>query len=111
MSRATPTPEGTYVVASDRLVGRRTAGTRLRHHPSRRDDLLIGTLERPAAPAAALRRHRPRLRSGCERRHRGSPVPVLYLATGGALALGLLLGATIRRSRPALSLTGLVLLG
>lgn len=109
---ATPTPEGTYVVASDRLVdaGPLELVFAITHPDG--DDLLIGTLERPAAPAAGAP-----AASAHASAHAasvviaGRPVPVLYLATGGALALGLLLGATIRRSRPALSLTGLVLLG
>jgi RND family efflux transporter MFP subunit len=109
---ATPTPEGTYVVASDRLVGAGPLELVFAiTHPGG-DDLLIGTLERPAAPAAGA----PAASGHASAQVAsvviaGRPVPVLYLATGGALALGLLLGATIRRSRPALSLTGLVLLG
>jgi cobalt-zinc-cadmium efflux system membrane fusion protein len=109
---ATPTPEGTYVVASDRLVGAGPLELVFAiTHPGG-DDLLIGTLERPAAPAAgapAASGHASAQAASVV--IAGRPVPVLYLATGGALALGLLLGATIRRSRPALSLTGLVLLG
>ena len=107
---ATPTPEGTYVVASDRLVGAGSLELVFAiTHPGG-DDLLIGTLERPAAPAAgapaASGHASPQAASVVIA---GRPVPVLYLAMGAALAVGLLLGATLRRSRPALSLTGLVL--
>ncbi|WP_291822442.1 HlyD family efflux transporter periplasmic adaptor subunit [Bosea sp. (in: a-proteobacteria)] len=107
---ATPTPEGTYVVASDRLVGAGSLELVFAiTHPGG-DDLLIGTLERPAAPAAGA----PAASGHASARAAsvviaGRPVPVLYLAMGAALAVGLLLGATLRRSRPALSLTGLVL--
>lgn len=107
---ATPTPEGTYVVASDRLVGAGPLELVFAiTHPGG-DDLLIGTLERPAAPAAGA----PAASGHASARAAsvviaGRPVPVLYLAMGAALAVGLLLGATLRRSRPALSLTGLVL--
>ncbi|MGQ3284815.1 efflux RND transporter periplasmic adaptor subunit [Bosea sp. (in: a-proteobacteria)] len=107
---ATPTPEGTYVVASDRLVGAGPLELVFAiTHPGG-DDLLIGTLERPAAPAAGA----PAASGHASARAEsvviaGRPVPVLYLAMGAALAVGLLLGATLRRSRPALSLTGLVL--
>ncbi|MDP3603090.1 MAG: HlyD family efflux transporter periplasmic adaptor subunit [Bosea sp. (in: a-proteobacteria)] len=107
---ATPTPEGTYVVASDRLVGAGSLELVFAiTHPGG-DDLLIGTLERPAAPAAGA----PAASGHASARAAsvviaGRPVPVLYLAMGTALAVGLLLGATLRRSRPALSLTGLVL--
>lgn len=107
---ATPTPEGTYVVASDRLVGAGSLELVFAiTHPGG-DDLLIGTLERPAAPAAGA----PAASGHASARAAsvviaGRPVPVLYLAMGAALAVGLLLGATLRRSRPALSMTGLVL--
>lgn len=107
---ATPTPEGTYVVASDRLVGAGSLELVFAiTHPGG-DDLLIGTLERPSAPAAGA----PAASGHASARAAsvviaGRPVPVLYLAMGAALAVGLLLGATLRRSRPALSLTGLVL--
>ncbi len=107
---ATPTPEGTYVVASDRLVGAGPLELVFAiTHPGG-DDLLIGTLERPAAPAAGA----PAASGHASAQVAsvviaGRPVPVLYLAMGAALAVGLLLGATLRRSRPALSLTGLVL--
>lgn len=107
---ATPTPEGTYVLASDRLVGAGSLELVFAiTHPGG-DDLLIGTLERPAAPAAGA----PAASGHASARAAsvviaGRPVPVLYLAMGAALAVGLLLGATLRRSRPALSLTGLVL--
>lgn len=107
---ATPTPEGTYVVASDRLVGAGSLELVFAiTHPGG-DDLLIGTLERPAAPAAGA----PAASGHASARAAsvviaGRPVPVLYLAMGAALAVGLLLGATLRRSRPALSLSGLVL--
>ena len=111
---ATPTPEGTYVVASDRLVGAGPLELVFAiTHPGG-DDLLIGTLDRPAAPTPAVgipQGTAPASLHAASVVIAGRPVPVLYLATGGALALGLLLGATIRRSRPALSLTGLVLLG
>ncbi len=107
---ATPTPEGTYVVASDRLVGAGPLELVFAiTHPGG-DDLLIGTLERPAGPAAGA----PAASGHASARAAsvviaGRPVPVLYLAMGAALAVGLLLGATLRRSRPALPLTGLVL--
>ncbi|WP_324135014.1 efflux RND transporter periplasmic adaptor subunit [Bosea sp. (in: a-proteobacteria)] len=107
---ATPTPEGTYVVASDRLVGAGPLELVFAiTHPGG-DDLLIGTLERPAAPAAGA----PAASGHASAQVAsvviaGRPVPVLYLAMGAALAVGLLLGATLRRSRPALPLTGLVL--
>jgi RND family efflux transporter MFP subunit len=107
---ATPTPEGTYVVASDRLVGAGPLELVFAiTHPGG-DDLLIGTLERPAAPAAgapAASGHASAQAASVV--IAGRPVPVLYLAMGAALAVGLLLGATLRRSLPALSLTGLVL--
>lgn len=107
---ATPTAEGTYVVASDRLVGAGPLELVFAiTHPGG-DDLLIGTLERPAAPAAgapAASGHASAQAASVV--IAGRPVPVLYLAMGAALAVGLLLGATLRRSLPALSLTGLVL--
>ncbi len=107
---ATPTPEGTYVVASDRLVGAGPLELVFAiTHPGG-DDLLIGTLDRPAAPAAgapAGAGHASAQAASVV--IAGRPVPVLYLAMGAALAVGLLLGATLRRSRPALSMTGLVL--
>lgn len=103
-------PDGTYVVASDRLVG---AGPlelvfAITHRDG--DDLLIGTLERPAAgmatgaPAAA-----PAARPAGSVVIAGRPIPLLHLATGGALAIGILLGAALRRARPALTAAGLVL--
>ena len=107
---AIPTPEGTYVVASDRLVGAGPLELVFAiTHPGG-DDLLIGTLDRPAAPAAGASagsgHASPQAASVVIA---GRPVPVLYLAMGAALAVGLLLGATLRRSRPALSMAGLVL--
>lgn len=107
---ATPTPEGTYVVVSDRLVGAGPLELVFAiTHPGG-DDLLIGTLERPAAAATgapAASGHASAQAASVV--IAGRPVPVLYLAMGAALAVGLLLGATLRRSRPALSLTGLAL--
>ncbi|MET3890308.1 cobalt-zinc-cadmium efflux system membrane fusion protein [Bosea sp. OAE506] len=107
---ATPTPEGTYLVASDRLVGSGPLELVFAiTHPGG-DDLLIGTLERPAAPAAgapAGAGHASAQAASVV--IAGRPVPILYLAMGAALTVGLLLGATLRRSRPALSMTGLVL--
>ncbi len=107
---ATPTPEGTYVVVSDRLVGAGPLELVFAiTHPGG-DDLLIGTLERPAAAATgapAASGHASAQAASVV--IAGRPVPVLYLAMGAALAVGLLLGATLRRSRPALPLTGLVL--
>jgi RND family efflux transporter MFP subunit len=105
---ATPTPEGTYVVASDQFVGAGPLELVFAiTHPGG-DDLLIGTLERPAAPAAgapAASGHASAQAASVV--IAGRPVPVLYLAMGAALAVGLLLGATLRRSRPTLSLIGL----
>lgn len=110
---AAPTPEGTYVVASDRFAGSGPLELVFAiTHPAG-DDLLIGTLERPAVAAPAAP-------AGFGSAHTalgdaavsiaGRSIPVLYLATGAALAFGLLLGATLRRSRPASSVAGLALL-
>jgi RND family efflux transporter MFP subunit len=110
---AMPTPEGTYVVASDQFLGAGPLELVFAvTHPDG-DDLLIGTLERPpvaasAAPAAS--RPGQAALGDATVSIAGRSIPVLYLATGAALAFGLLLGATLRRSRPALSMTGLVLL-
>ncbi|KPH79432.1 hypothetical protein AE618_19175 [Bosea vaviloviae] len=112
---ATPTPEGTYVVASDRLVGAGPLELVVAiAHPGG-DDLLIGTLERPAAPAPAAGAAAGSRQASAQAESiviAGQPVPAVYLAMGAALALGLLLGATFRRSRAALSalsVTGLIL--
>lgn len=110
---ATPTPDGTYVVASDRLVGAGPLELVFAITHARGDDLLIGTLERPAAPAPAAPAAAGSVLTSLHAETvsiAGRPVPVLYLATGGALALGLLLGAGLRRSRPAVAMSGLVLL-
>lgn len=110
---ATPTPEGTYVVASDRFAGSGPLELVFAiTHPAG-DDLLIGALERPAVAAPAAP-------AGSRSAHTalgdaavsiaGRSIPVLYLATGAALGFGLLLGATLRRPHSASSVAGLALL-
>ncbi|SEM47215.1 RND family efflux transporter, MFP subunit [Bosea lupini] len=110
---ATPTPDMTYLVSSDQLVG--TGPLELVFaitHPQG-DDLLIGTLERPATPAAsasdAASAARPKLQAATLP-VAGKQLPVLYLASGGALAFGLLLGVGLRSARPAVPTIGLVVL-
>ncbi len=109
---ATPTPEGTYVVASDHFAGSGPLELVFAITHPEGDDLLIGTLERPAvaAPAAPAASGSARLALGdATVSIAGRSIPVLYLATGAALVFGLLLGATLRRPRPASSIAGLVL--
>jgi RND family efflux transporter MFP subunit len=108
---AMPIPDGTYLLSSDQLVG--TGPLELVFaitHPQG-DDLLIGTLERPAAPAASAADGGalPKLQAA-SLPIAGKQVPVLYLASGGALAFGLLLGVGLRSARPAIPTIGLVVL-
>jgi len=109
---ATPTPDGTYVLASDQLAGADPLELVIAITHPRGDDLLIGTLERPAASTANLAPAGP---ATTETRAdsisiAGKQVPVLHLATGGALALGLLLGVGLRGARPVIPAIGLVML-
>ncbi|PTM39422.1 HlyD family efflux transporter periplasmic adaptor subunit [Bosea sp. 124] len=105
---ATPTPDGTYVLASDQLAGAGPLELVVAiTHPGG-DDLLIGTLDRPAASAV------PAASAPTERAASvtivGKQVPVLHLATGAALAFGLLLGVGLRSARPVIPAIGLVVL-
>jgi cobalt-zinc-cadmium efflux system membrane fusion protein len=106
---ATPTPDGTYVLASDQLTGAGPLEVVVAiTHPGG-DDLLIGTLERPAALTAstASALTEPRAASVIIV---GKKVPVLHLATGAALAFGLLLGVGLHSARPVIPAIGLVVL-
>lgn len=110
---ATPTPEGTYVVASDRLGSQGPLELVFAITHAKGDDLLIGTLQRPAAPAPAATAAAGSVPASVQADSvsiASRSIPVLYLATGAALALGLLLGTGLRRFRPALSMMVLVLL-
>jgi len=108
---ATPTPDGTYVLASDQLAGAGPLELVVAiTHPGG-DDLLIGTLDRPAASAG------PAVPAGSAPTERaasvaiaGKQVPVLHLATGAALVFGLLLGVGLRSARPVIPAIGLVVL-
>lgn len=110
---ATPTPEGTYVVASDQFTGSGPFELVFAITHSEGDDLLIGTLERPAAaaptaPAAFGSAHTALGDAAVS--IAGRSIPVLYLATGAALAFGLLLGVGLRSARPVIPAIGLVVL-
>lgn len=110
---ATPTPEGTYVVASDQFAGSGPFELVFAITHSEGDDLLIGTLERPAAaaptaPAAFGSAHTALGDAAVS--IAGRSIPVLYLATGAALAFGLLLGVGLRSARPVIPAIGLVVL-
>lgn len=111
---ATPTPEGTYLVASPLLPGAGPLELVFAITHSGGDDLLIGTLERPAAaPPAASSATAGAMLPGASLAIAGRQVPVLYLATGGALAFGLLFGAGLRSSRrivPTMAVMALMLL-
>lgn len=110
---ATPTPEGTYVIASDQFAGSGPLELVFAITHPEGDDLLIGTLERPvvAAPAAPAASGSAQAGLGdAAVSIAGCSIPVLYLATGAALAFGLLLGATLRRPHSASSVAGLALL-
>ena len=110
---AMSTPEGTYLVSSEQLVGTGPLELVFAITHARGDDLLIGTLERPAAPAASASATAngalPKLQAA-SLPIEGTQVPVLYLASGGALAFGLLLGVGLRSARPAVPTIGLVIL-
>ncbi|AMJ63022.1 efflux RND transporter periplasmic adaptor subunit [Bosea sp. PAMC 26642] len=109
---ATPTPDGTYVLASDQLVGAGPLEIVISiTHPGG-DDLLIGTLDRPAASTAspAPAGSAPTEPRAASVTIAGKQVPVLHLATGAALAFGLLLGVGLRHARPAIPAIGLVVL-
>jgi membrane fusion protein, heavy metal efflux system len=108
---AMPAPDGTYLVSSDQLVGAGPLELVFAITHAQGDDLLIGTLERPAAPTASAAENGtlPKLRApGLT--IAGRQVPVLYLVSGGALAFGLLLGVGLRSPRPAVPMIGLVVL-
>ncbi len=110
---AMPTPDGTYVLSSDLLVGTGPLELVIAITHAQGDDLLIGTLERPAAPAASASvadsGALPNLQVA-SLPIAGKQVPMLYLASGGALAFGLLLGVGLRSARPAVPTIGLVVL-
>lgn len=110
---ATLTPEGTYVVASDQFAGSGPLELVFAITHPEGDDLLIGTLERPAVAALAAPAASGSAQAGLGDAAvsiAGRSIPVLYLATGAALAFGLLLGATLRRPHSASSVAGLALL-
>lgn len=110
---AMPTLDGTYVLSSDLLVGTGPLELVIAITHAQGDDLLIGTLERPAAPAASASvadsGALPNLQVA-SLPIAGKQVPMLYLASGGALAFGLLLGVGLRSARPAVPTIGLVVL-
>ena len=110
---ATPDAEGTYLLASDQLSGAGPLELVFAITHALGDDLLIGTLERPAPPAPAApagKGFAPALPQGADVAIAGVRVPLLHLATGAALAFGLLLGVGLRRARPAAPAIGLVVL-
>ncbi len=74
------------------------------------DDLLIGTLERPMATSPSVAGPVPAALQGQNLSIAGRQVPVLYLATGAALAFGLLFGAGLRGSGRAASAIALIAL-
>lgn len=108
---AMPTQDGTYLVSSDQLVGTGPLELVFAITHAQGDDLLIGTLERPAVPAgsATASGTLPKLQAA-SLPIAGKQVPMLYLASGGALAFGLLLGVGLRSARPAVPTIGLVVL-
>lgn len=108
---AMPAPDGTYVLSSDQLVGTGPLELVFAITHAQGDDLLIGTLERAAAASASAADNGtpPKLQAASVP-IAGRQVPVLYLASGGALAFGLLLGAGLRSARPAVPTIGLVVL-
>lgn len=109
---ATPAPDGTYLVSSEQLAGAGPLELVFAITHPQGDDLLIGTLERPAGPAAspaAAEGSLPKLQAA-SLAIAGKQVPVLYLASGGALAFGLLLGVGLRSARPVVPLIGLAAL-
>jgi RND family efflux transporter MFP subunit len=110
---ATPNPDGTYVLSSDQLAGTEPLELVFAITHAQGDDLLIGTLERPgppAPPASAATGFATASLQAASVPIAGRQVPVLYLASGGALAFGLLLGAGLRSARPVVPMIGLVVL-
>lgn len=108
---AKPTPEGTYVVASELLRGAGPLELIFAVTHTGGDDLLIGTLQRPAAAAtASAARASPLSLQVQSLPVADRQVPVLVLATGGALAFGLLFGAGLRRGRRTVPAIGLIML-
>lgn len=109
---ATQAPDGTYVISSEQLAGPGPLELVFAITHPQGDDLLIGTLERPAAPAtspaAAESGSLPKLQAA-SMAAAGKQVPVLYLASG-ALAFGLLIGVGLRSARPVVPMIGLVIL-
>lgn len=110
---ATQALDGTYLISSEQLTGTGPLELVFAITHAQGDDLLIGTLERPATPAASASDAdsgaRPKLQAATLP-IAGKQVPVLYLASGGALAFGLLLGVGLRSARPAVPTIGLVVL-
>lgn len=107
---ATPTPDGTYVLASDQLAGAGPLELVVAITYPGGDDLLIGTLDRPAASAGpAVPPESAPTERAASVAIAGKQVP-LHLATGAALAFGLLLGVGLRSARPVIPAIGLVLL-
>ncbi len=104
---AEPRTDGTYAVLSPKFAGSGPLELVFAVNGPSGDDLLIGTIqlpERPAAPASTV--------SAGERSVRvaGAEVPLAYLMTGVALALGFLVGLAVRSGRKLVPITALALI-
>ena len=109
---ATAAPDGTYLVSSEQLVGTGPLELVFAITHAQGGDLLIGTLERSATPAAASAADggRGARLQAANLLIAGKQEPSLYLASGGALAFGLLLGVALRSARLAVPTIGLAVL-